>query len=287
MTEPQRFHRWVAVVLGLALFVRLAVLASLWSAWDWHVGMIPDAWDQLAINLVDNHTFGFSPHEPTVARGPVFPLVEIPLYLIFGTAYAGWSISLLLLDTLTCLLLVLTGKKLWGNRTALLAGLFYAVNLPIVFYAAKISQVTSVLPLVIMWLYWFSLWDESYNGKRYPILLGIVSGLMILNKTVYLPVPFICVGLLLWTKRRESRTAINVLPVVLYLIVTLAVVAPWTIRNYRVTDCRIVPVQSMFWELFTQDILYDDLESVSGSTRAEGELLDYFLAREGAIVVES
>ena len=283
--EPQQFTRFVFFVLSIALFVRFAVLALNWPNWIWNGGTPSDQWDALAINLIDHGVFGFSPDVSTVIRGPIFPLVEIPLYLIFGRNYAGWSVSLLLLDTFTCFLLIVTTRRLAGNRTALLAGLYYAVNLPIIFYTAKISQVTSMLPLVVIWLYLFSLWEESYTSAWVPWVLGLVSGLTILNKTVFLPVPFICTAVLLWLRRAEIRRIRQLVPAMIYLIVTIGVVAPWTFRNYVVTNGKFIPVQGYFWELFVQDVLYYDLDAMDHDARSDGELLDYFKSREKEILI--
>ena len=275
----------MVIVLGIAVLVRLAVAAAFWHSWAWHQGNIPDAWNKLAINLVDSGTFGFAPGQSTITRGPVFPLVEVPLYLVFGEKYAGWCISLLLLDTLTCFLIIGLFRKLWGNLPALLAGLFYAVNLPVVYYTAKISQVTSILPFVALFMYLFSSWEYDYSCRWRPWVLGLVSGLMILNKTVYLPIPIVCSALLVWSKRFELKRGALLLPVALYLVVTAAVVAPWTARNYVVTGGKLVPVQSLFWELNVQDVLYYDLTKEGGLDRPEGMTLDYFIARERQMLV--
>ena len=273
------------IVIGIAILVRLVVVAAFWHSWGWHRGETPDSWNKLAINLVDNGTFGFVPGESTITRGPIFPLVEVPLYVIFGENYAGWSISLLLLDTLTCFIVIALFRKLWGNPPALLAGLFYAVNLPIVYYTAKISQVTSILPFVAIYMYLFSSWEDDYSCRWRPWVLGLVSGLMILNKTVYLPIPIVCSALLLWSKRVELKRWPKLLPVALYLVVTAAVVAPWTARNYVVTGGKLVPVQSMFWELNVQDVLYYDLTKEGGLDRPEGMTLAYFVGQERQMLI--
>jgi len=285
LEDPRRFRHHMVMVLGIAFLVRLAVVVVFWHSWGWHHGEIPDAWNKLAINLVDNGTFGFAPNQSTIARGPIFPLVEVPLYVAFGEKYAGWCISLLLLDTLTCFLVMILFRRLWGNLPALLAGLFYAVNLPIVYYTAKISQVTSILPFVVVYLYLFSSWEDDYSSRWRPWALGLVSGLMILNKTVYLPIPIACSALLLWSKRFEIKRIVQLRPVALYLLVTAAVVAPWTIRNYVVTGGKLVPVQSMFWELNVQDVLYYDLSKEGGLDRPEGVTLDYFIQQERQMLI--
>jgi 4-amino-4-deoxy-L-arabinose transferase-like glycosyltransferase len=174
---------------------------------------------------------------------------------------------------------------LWGNLPALLAGLFYAANLPIIYYTAKISQVTSILPFVALYMYLFSSWEYAYSCRWRPWVLGLVSGLMILDKTVYLPIPIVCSALLVWSKRLELKSRPRLLPVALYLVVTAAVVAPWTARNYVITGGKLVPVQSLFWELNVQDVLYYDLTKQGGLDRPEGMTLNYFIQQEHQMLV--
>jgi hypothetical protein len=182
MDEPRLFRRFAVGIVVLALVARLAVFFHFWPTWTWHTGDVHDHWNKLAINWVTHGTFGFKPDEATIQRGPVLPLLEIPLYLLFGEKYAAWSIALLFFDTGTCLLLVLLARQLWGNRPALLAGLFYAVHLPIIYYSANIEQFTSAPPLVFLWFYLFSSWDLGSQKKWIPWALGLVSGVLMLNK---------------------------------------------------------------------------------------------------------
>jgi hypothetical protein len=138
---------------------------------------------------------------------------------------------------------------------------------------------------MVIYVYLLSSWEQNYLSRWRPWVLGLVSGLMILNKTVYLPVPFFCSGLMVWSKWRELKRVPQLLPVVVYLMVTVAVVAPWTARNYLVTGGRLVPVQNMFWELFVQDVLYYDLMKLEGFDHPEGRTLDYFLQQERQMLV--
>src|SRR5437867_9341362 len=139
-------------------------------------------------------------------------------------------------------------------------------------------QVTSIMPMVVIWLYLLCLWEKTYFNKWLPWVLGFVSGLMILNKTVYLPVPFVCSAVLLWIKRAEIHKIGHVTPIAAFLVTGVAVVAPWTYRNYLVTNGSIVPVQNMFWELVVQDVLYYDLDA----NRSDGDLLRYWIEKANA-----
>lgn len=285
LEEPRQFRRGVVIVIGIALLVRFALAAAFWHSWSWQQNVIEDEWNKLAINMVDHGTFGFTAGHPTITRGPIFPVIEIPLYLVFGQNYAGWCISLLLLDTFTCYIIIILFRKLWGNLPALLAGLFYAVNLPIIYYTAKIEQVTTLLPFLVIYVYLFSSWEETYSCRWRPWVLGMVSGLMILSKTVYLPMPLACSALLIWSKWRKVKCIPKLGPIALYLLVTAAVVTPWTVRNYIVTGGRLVPVQNMFWELFVQDVLYYDLDQKEGLDRPDGTTLQYFIDQERQMLV--
>jgi 4-amino-4-deoxy-L-arabinose transferase-like glycosyltransferase len=285
LEDTRRYRRLVVMVLGIAFLTRFAVLVAFWPSWGWHENAIPDQWNELAINLVEHRTFAFSdsPDNPTVLRGPFFPWLEVPLYLVFGENYAGWVIVLLLYDVLSCFVLIVTIRRLWGPRPSLLAGLLYAVNLPIIYYTCKIMQLTSITLFVVIWLYLISFWERHYFCRWVPLVTGLVSGLMILNKSVYLPVPLVSAALLLWLNRSKIRRLMHAAPVVLYLLVTFVIVAPWTIRNYVVTNGHLVPVQNMFWELMVQDVVTDELDAAVGTDRPEGQLLKYWIDKADAI----
>jgi len=275
--DPQRFKRFAYAVAVLALSVRLLVLSSFWSSWIWQSGQIQDDWNKLAINLVTSATFGFSPHEPTTQRGPIFPLIEIPLYLFFGETYAAWSIALLLLDTGTSVLLMLLGRKMWGNRAAVFAGLFHAIYLPVVYYTALISQFTAILPFIFLWFFLITEWDLHGPERARSVLLGLVCGILILSKTVYGPVLIGSAVALMWFQRFRRPVTKHV---ALMLTVACLVVAPWTYRNYVATEGKFVLVQSYFWEVVWQKFVISELDAREGWDRPAGRTLDVLLAKQ-------
>jgi 4-amino-4-deoxy-L-arabinose transferase-like glycosyltransferase len=281
--EAGLFGRFAAIIVALALITRLGVLLCFWPTWLWHTGQVQDHWNKLAINWVTHGTFGFQPDEPTIRRGPVFPLLEIPLYLLFGENYAAWSIALLLFDTGTCLLLVLLVRQLWGSRAALLAGLFYSVHLPTIYYSAIIEQFTSTLPLVLLWFYLFSSWDQDSPKKWIPWALGLVSGVLMLNKIVYLPVTLASLVLIVWLKRKAPQFKTILRQASIVLFTAALVVAPWTYRNYVVTEGAFVPVQAQFWQQVWLKYVLSDLDATEGAGRSDGRALEYILSRRAEL----
>jgi 4-amino-4-deoxy-L-arabinose transferase-like glycosyltransferase len=283
MDEAGLFGRFAAIIVALALITRLGVLLCFWPTWLWHTGQVQDHWNKLAINWVTHGTFGFQPDEPTIRRGPVFPLLEIPLYLLFGENYAAWSIALLLFDTGTCLLLVLLVRQLWGSRAALLAGLFYSVHLPTIYYSAIIEQFTTTLPLVLLWFYLFSSWDQGSPKKWIPWALGLVSGFLMLNKIVYLPVTLASLVLIVWLKRKAPQFKTTLRQCSIVLFTAALVVAPWTYRNYVVTEGAFVPVQAQFWQQVWLKYVLSDLDATEGADRSDGRALEYILSRRAEL----
>jgi len=261
--------------------MRLLVLISFWPAWIWRTGLVHDDWNRLAINWVDFGTFGYAVNEPTTQRAPLFVFFEIPLYLLFRENYARWSIALLLFDASTTLLLILLGRRLWGNRTALLAGLFHAIYLPVIYYSANIEQFTTTLPFIFLWLYVISAWDSRAPDRtRHYVVLGLLSGVLILSKSVYLLVVIGSAVAFFWFNRNRIASKILVRQLGLMLLVAAAVVAPWTYRNYLVTDGRFIPVQSYFWGVLWQKFVISDLDAREGWNRPDGRTLQFILAEQ-------
>lgn len=272
------------MVAVVSLATRLVVLLAFWPTWTWQYGHVHDDWNKLAINWVTFGTFGYTANEPTIQRGPFFPILEIPLYLLFGERYAGWSIVLLLLDTCTTILLMFLGRRLWGDRAAWLAGLFHSVCLPVAYYSAQIEQFTTVVPFVFLWLYLVSAWDRGLPSRHRSLTLGLVSGILVLSKSVYLPVVVGSALALVWLKARKHAAKAVIWKSAAMLLTASLVVLPWTYRNYIVTDGKFIPVQSLLWEIVWQRFVISDLDAQEGWNRPSGRTLEYILARQAALI---
>jgi hypothetical protein len=99
-----------------------------------------------------------------------------------------------------------------------------------------------------------------------------------LNKTVYLPVTLASLVGIVWLKRKEPRFKTILRQASIVFLTAVLVVAPWTYRNYVVTEGAFVPVQGMFWELVWQKWVLSDLDATEGH-RSDGRTLEYLMAR--------
>ena len=67
------------------------------------------------------------------------------------------------------------------------------------------------------------------------------------------------------------------------LFTAALVVAPWTYRNYVVTEGALVPVQALFWQIVWQKYVLSDLDATEGTYRPDGETLQYILSRRAEL----
>jgi len=287
LDRPDVFRQNVLVVLGIAIVLRLAILGLFWSDWTWQSGHVHDNWDKLAVNLVESGTFGFEPDKPTVIRAPLFPLFEIPIYQLFGLDYRLWSLTLLAFDVLVCAMLILLGRRAWGQRAALLAGLFYAIHLALIYYTARIEQFVVSLPLVFLWLYFYTRIEKRPRAKWLAFSLGLVCGLLMINKSVYLPAPFLAAGALIWARRTKISLRTRVSNAAIVLVTAAAIVAPWTVRNYVVTGGRIIPVQSLLAYQFFLDVQWDELDAQEGTHRPDFSHWNKIYTRQMSFIAEN
>lgn len=280
----RRFDRWLLLIWGLAIVTHFAVYIAFYSRWRWQHGLIHDEWDSFGINWVETGSIGVVPGVPSIHRGPGFVVVTALLYLVFGRNYAAWSISLLVFNTLTCVLVAWLARSQWGDRVGVLVGLFCAVHVPVIYYSAQIEQFTVVLPLVFAWCFLLSKAMTEPDRPWLPWVIGAVSGLLVLNKSVYLFFPLIAA---LFVSQFGASTApfrTRLVRAGAVILVAGALIAPWTVRNYEVTNGKIVLVQTLLWTNVMADIHWDDLDAEKGTRRPSGALGDYLQARERALV---
>jgi 4-amino-4-deoxy-L-arabinose transferase-like glycosyltransferase len=188
--------------------------------------------------LINNHMFGIEKlagWEPTLIRLPGYPFFLAFTFLIFGQdRYFGAMLFQLVFDVLTCFLVADIARRVLSERAARTAFMLaaccpFVINyvatpltecLEIFFIAAAVD--CAIVALDARRLRWWALCGVACAGA---ILLRPDGGLIL--GCIGLPV----VGRILAepTRRRELLTASLLLGAV-----SLAPLAPWTVRNWHV-----------------------------------------------------
>ena len=180
--------------------------------------------------------------QPLIHRGPGFPLLLTLPHL------AGGENPRQVLEAVRILQLVLLGLTIWIGSTALLARgrktdlgawlILLGVN-PMMVYAVDWGYVELVCSLLLFVL-WLRIRDRGENrpSPRFGIPSGVVDGLLIgflaLLRMDLFWVPLLWIVVL---RRSEHRR------LVWALLIFALTIAPWAVRNYRLTGDAFFSLQ--------------------------------------------
>jgi 4-amino-4-deoxy-L-arabinose transferase-like glycosyltransferase len=151
-----------------------------------------------------------------VERGPVYPLFVAAC----GGSLTAVRLTQAVMDCGTVWLVFLLGRRLGGERAGLIAGWLYAVY-PLAWWRVAFMNKEIALTLLLAATVW--------NWQR-PAMSGVGWGLVNLCKPSYLLLPLLRRW---WTPQRKHY--------LVTVVIMLAVIAPWTVRNYVLTG-ELLPV---------------------------------------------
>ena len=238
-------HRSLLIVLAVALFGRLLVLHSV-VAYRLPTWLFSHPYEMglLANSLL--HGQGLSspfgvPTGPTALIAPGYPVLIAAVFRVFGSDTSASAIAIMVLQILVALvtiaLMMRLGRQQLDRRTALLAGAFWAVSIPLLWMPAifwETSLSACSLPAIIL---------LALRCRRQPtiasyLLLGVSSAIAALINPALLPSLLAILAWAAWQTRRVTRMA----PLV-GLFALLLLYSPWPIRN----ECRFhafIPLRS-------------------------------------------
>jgi 4-amino-4-deoxy-L-arabinose transferase-like glycosyltransferase len=232
-------------VLALALVTRLLVL---WFV----VERFPHQWfysrgielGTLAQSLVVGQglssPFGGSTG-PTALLAPGYPALIAVLFRIFGSFTFRAAIAVMLMQVLfsvmTVLLVMQVGRRCFSSRTATLAGVFWAVSLPLL-WMPEIFWETCLSTLMLMGMIALALRCEQRPRMSLWALMGAYCGLTALVNPALLTALLALLGWAAW----QTRKALKYSPL-LGLLFLLMVFAPWPLRNARALGA-FIPLRS-------------------------------------------
>lgn len=247
---PRALYSMFFVALGIRIAVSAVMVPEFLDPYrdHWHFG-----WEmgRIARNICEGRGFSspfFDPSGPTAMLPPAYPYLVALCMKLFGGFTVATTMAVLTLNSLFASLTVIPvyflAKRVLDERTALVSGWTWAF-FPYSIYLAGGRIYSDALTCLIAallwlqtlrlkdsstirdWLVWGALWGAA--GLVSPVLLG--------------PLPFLAI----WLAMKRSRAGRPwLLPGVLAACVLVAIVAPWTLRNYRAFH-RFIPLRDGFW----------------------------------------
>jgi 4-amino-4-deoxy-L-arabinose transferase-like glycosyltransferase len=216
---------------------------------DW-----PDSYALFSENLVGGHGFAVKPGTASVMRGPVQPLLGALVFQIFGIRnLAGVQVCHALLDSVTAVLVFAIGRRAFGPTAGFVAAVMFAFYPLSIWYSGKMSMVP-LLTMLYCLLCWVVLRIIEGLSVARSIAVGVVLGVTTLTLPITLLFPPFLLALWLAMRLGRGRALRHW---IIVCAVMAAILLPWTIRNYRVSD-RFIPVSAgggyafLFGDLFVE-----------------------------------
>jgi 4-amino-4-deoxy-L-arabinose transferase-like glycosyltransferase len=257
--KRQKSFAPVIVVFCLALLVRL--IYNLTVAQGYTAIYDASLYDILGHNLVNFHCYCLYPPLPNVSRPPLWPFILAGIDLFAGKNEFYLRLFYCFLGSGTCVLVYLFARNLFGSRIALITGIIAAIYTGLFIWDG--------------WLYTESLYDfcltafayslfrlqvsapqqmSMRNGSentssafqsarqwkdrwRWVIACGILLGLLSLtrpNGPILLGPLFLWALIMAYIKILPLRIAMQ--NALIIGCIGMLILAPWTYRNYAVTD---------------------------------------------------
>jgi 4-amino-4-deoxy-L-arabinose transferase-like glycosyltransferase len=217
----------------------------------------------MAVRLLHGEGLTYDGSNPSVCRAPAYPAYLAAVMFITGEnpiPYTLLRISDSLLDSLTAASLLWLCAVFFpfsSRRTRILAGVLYAFNPFVMYYTLKMGPETLILPFFVIYLgLLHKLMFDSENRWRNAALLGLVSGILLLNKSVFIPFiilsPLVIIGI-----APKSRKSSVIPPILISLMLAFTILAPWSLRCNRYAG-RFVLVQTLTGYNFWYDFVIDE-----------------------------
>jgi 4-amino-4-deoxy-L-arabinose transferase-like glycosyltransferase len=250
-----RFRDSLPAMVLVALAIRLVVVGFLYPRVltpPYH-GHFPFGYEagRIAQSLVSGKGFA-SPVNlqtgPTAWLPPVYPLLVAGVVSLFGM-YTKASAALLLslnglFSALTCIPIVLLGRRSFGARVGIWAGWIWALFPHAIFLSADAMWSTCLATLLLALLLLVALRLQHTTRLSAWVGFGLLGGFAGLTTASLLAtLPFLGVWLCYRLHRRGERW---LLPAVSAALAAIVLAMPWTVRNYEVFH-RLIPIRDGFW----------------------------------------
>ena len=232
-------------VVAVGLLVRVAVLwlvlEKLSAQWFFHRGM---EMGLLAQSIVQGHglssPFGGSTG-PTAFIAPGYPFIVAGIFALFGT-YSQLSAVILMainigLNLITILFIMRLAVQFSNARTAVLAGLFWALSPPLIWLPTIFWDTSFSCLILIAGLCWAMQLERAPSTAGF-IAAGAFIAIAGLINPALLPA---LLAMLCWVAFRRGRT--HRLGLICSILTLVAIFSPWPIRNARVFHA-FIPLRS-------------------------------------------
>jgi Dolichyl-phosphate-mannose-protein mannosyltransferase len=232
---------FVPLLIGLAL--RLCALGFV----DYNASKHDEGdYVTMASNLIQHRSLSLSdesPYPPTLSRAPLQAFFLAGIYQVFGYQKTISRLIQILLTLTTPVLLYFAFYR--SNPRFAVVMLWIGALSPFEALFAPRLMAEPLCGLLIMLAFclpWIT--DNRFTW----VAMGAALGLLTLARDVYLALILFVFVALLTSLARQTFARSGLRQALILLFAALAIVAPWTYRNYRVSGQFIPVTRGLMWE---------------------------------------
>lgn len=255
--------RWMEIAfLGVIFLLALAIRVRwAWPALTGQQGFI--MWDdeeyhQLAVSILHDGQFFYKGYEGGFHNGlqafrmPAFPLMLVPIYLIFGAEPRYGSYLIVLLGALLCVGVYFLAKRVFGPRVAVVAALVCMIDISQILFTRLLStEIPTSFFLVMSMIVLERL--RQRQSAWLALAAGALLGVNTMTRVNFGVLVVIAALWLLWYSRPIGKVALRNAAILCAVVGAMWV--PWVVRNYMIFH-TFVPFTTQSGEGY--NIIYSD-----------------------------
>jgi len=233
---------WVMTLAGFVIRVAAILVLN-----DYQAPLTAE-YGIVAANLVAGKGFSgggwLGPEQPTALNTPLYPLflafwlwIEIPL------PFLAVEVAQALLSALVIYLIGKIATSMINPMVGLLSAGLTTVYPPLIYFCKQISPAIMTTFFTALTFYVIVLFFAQPTCRR-AVLVGVVWGVGLLAEPILLAAAP-GVGLIYWLRQSSAARRRSALLLAGSLLLAIAIVFPWTARNYLVFN-RFVPLKTSF-----------------------------------------
>lgn len=253
--ERRRHLLILCALVFLSRVIPAAVVAASGTTWtgpnsrDFWTST--DGYVALAQNLVETGRFAFSPDvPPSVHRGPAFPAAIALAYYLTRSYEAAVLLVNALAAAATVAIVYVLAHRWYGPRASFWIALLALLHPVLIYYALSSWSDTLVTAAFVIYV-WATLCAFEKPQASRMVASGVALALLLMAKSVFVPVPVFALLASLVFRRRWVR------PLTVQLAVAAIALTPWTIRNYAIVHRPTLVSLGAGFNLLTGNFMVD------------------------------
>jgi len=220
----KKYYIWIGLIAAFILRIGFSSTTDILAFGD------TGDYNTAAIQIVQTCTYPLK-GDLVFFRPPLYPLFLAILYKISFQNFLLVKIVQAVINVLTCFFIMRIAQKIFDKRTGYIAFMLAAINPFFIYWTGFLQTETLFMFLFIASIFSLVLFDRT-DLKRYLILSAFLLALSALTRPVaVLFVPFLIIYLFIRI-RKGYRSCIK--DAAIFTLCFMCIIAPWTIRNYKV-----------------------------------------------------